>query len=499
MKKNISTKPRRSRKGEGYLYKRSTDGSIHPPDWNGKGRFYLAYRTGAAGKRKLVRVPLRNERGAPITTKAEAEAERLRIMAPVQAGAEVETLKARLVKAEGEQAEAIKKSRGDTPLADAWRKFTAFNPRKPKDSTLQQYAVQWNMFHRWMRENYPANETLESIRRGHVREYWNFLAASGTSQGTRNKHKNLLSMVFRTVFRRKAQDEEDALKDTGADAEITPDKNPWEIIDSGEHVQHIRSDFTPEQLRRIIGTAEGELRILYCILLYSGLRLGDAATLLWQEVDFSSNCIRRIPSKTSKRGKAVEIPMKPELSAIMAEARKIAQGEYVAPALAELYNRRGSDAITKKIQAHLWSCGIDCHAKGTGQQLKRDALGNHVTDANGKPVLIATGVRAVVEHGAHSFRHSFVSLCRESNVPLKVIEELVGHASPMMTRRYTHTAHEEAARAVAMIPDFLSPTTGDGAAQQRTPAPQWVITLAKSMTAKNWKQIKEEILKGVNA
>ena len=33
-----------------------------------------------------------------------------------------------------------------------------------------------------------------------------------------------------------------------------------------------------------------------------------------------------------------------------------------------------------------------------------------------------TGKRAVVEVGFHSLRHSFVSICRESDVPLAVVE-----------------------------------------------------------------------------
>jgi integrase len=46
-----------------------------------------------------------------------------------------------------------------------------------------------------------------------------------------------------------------------------------------------------------------------------------------------------------------------------------------------------------------------------------------------------TGKRAVVEIGFHSLRHSFVSMCRTSNVPLAVVESIVGHSNPAMRMR----------------------------------------------------------------
>src|SRR6267154_1030762 len=69
-------------------------------------------------------------------------------------------------------------------------------------------------------------------------------------------------------------------------------------------------------------------------------------------------------------------------------------------------------AVTDKVQSHFKTCGIKLHKRGTG------------TD----------GRRAVVEVGFHSLRHTFVSLCRESNAPLAVVESIVGHGNPAMTR-----------------------------------------------------------------
>ena len=463
-------KTTRSKRGWGNLYKRSRDGKQYPSSWKGKGNFYLAHWTGEKGKRKLVRIPLKGENGKPITNRAEAEAEQIRIMSPIKAGKEVEQLESRLEKAKGDQVKAVNESTGGMLISQAWENFIEYRKQKPKESTLRQYAVQWDMFQRWINEHYPDIETVEEVRRKHTREYWQHLADRGTSQGTRNKHKNLLSMVFEVLFKRKTQDEEDAQRDAGIDAKITPEQNPWDAIESGTHIQNIKSNFTYEQIRRIFGTAEGELQTLYYILFYTGIRLGDTATLQWQSVDFPKSYIRIIPSKTSRRGRVANIAMNPAIFELLAEKRTIAKGEYVLPELAELYNRRGADALTRRIQAHLWSCGIDCHKKGTGRQLKRDKLGNHIANENGTPEFIETGKRAVVEYGAHSFRHTFVTECRKSGVGSKVIEEMVGHSNPMMLNRYTHTSPEEGHKAVSMLPNLI--TEGDNEAPQERPQPR---------------------------
>ena len=50
--------------------------------------------------------------------------------------------------------------------------------------------------------------------------------------------------------------------------------------------------------------------------------------------------------------------------------------------------------------------------------------------------------------------HTFVSLCCEANVPLAVVEAIVGHANPAMTRHYTHIGEAAASAAVAALPDI---------------------------------------------
>ena len=46
--------------------------------------------------------------------------------------------------------------------------------------------------------------------------------------------------------------------------------------------------------------------------------------------------------------------------------------------------------------------------------------------------------KKVARFGFHSLRHSYVSLSAAAGVPVHVVQSVVGHGSPEMTRRYLH-------------------------------------------------------------
>src|SRR5208282_2951826 len=166
-------------------------------------------------------------------------------------------------------------------------------------------------------------------------------------------------------------------------------------------------------------------RTLLALGIYSGLRLGDCATLRWGEVDLPRAMIRRIPNKTARRNpKPVIVPIHPILRDMLAVTPLDQRREYVLPEMAALYIHR-TDMVTDMVQRHFKACGITLHKPGTGTDDKR----------------------AVIEVGFHSLRHTFVSLCRESNAPLSVVESIVGHSSPAMTRHYTHVGELARGRA----------------------------------------------------
>jgi integrase len=51
----------------------------------------------------------------------------------------------------------------------------------------------------------------------------------------------------------------------------------------------------------------------------------------------------------------------------------------------------------------------------------------------------------------HDLRHSFISMMAERNVPLAVVQSMVGHISPAITRLYTHISTQSARAAVELL------------------------------------------------
>ena len=471
----ITKKTQRGKRGGGYLFKRGADGKTHPADWTGAGRFWIAYRLGG----KLIRQRLADAHGNAITDRAQAEAERRRILAPLQTGNELETLKAiqsKIAQAEAQHVEAVAASRNGITIESAWERYLASTARPDTgDATLRQYSFQFARFADWMKRIHSEVATLDGVTREQAQEYAADLAAAGLSGNSFNKHIGLLSLVFRIL-----------MDDAGLSA------NPWEKIARRKHRSAERRELTVEELRRIVTTATGEMRLLYALGIYSGMRLGDCCTLRWTEVDLAQRVIVRIPRKTASKNKPVRIPMFPDLEAMLKEARQSAVGEFVLPELAAWYLAGRGDSITDRIQRHFWNCGIECHAEGTGKQIKRDAVGNAVLTEYGNAVLIDTGKRAVIRCGFHSLRHTFVSLCRAANAPLSVVEAIVGHSNPAMTRHYSHTGDSEAQRAIAALPAITAVEPIHSAT--REPLPAWARERLAAMTSRTWKAIQAELI-----
>ena len=430
----------------GHLFKRN-------------GIYYVQWRV--AGKLYMKSTGTRNRR--------EAERRRREIMAPFAAGSEVDVLRNVAARIEGREAEIAALDEQQNPplkVADAWRAFTLSTNRPDTgESTLRQYEFQWRHFARWMESRQPG-ATLQDVTGPTAEEYAAELIREGKAHGTYNKYLNLMRLVFR-VLKKKGR--------------LT--ENPWDEIPRKNLNADSRRELTIEELRCVCEAATGEMRPLFALGIYTGLRLGDCATLQWCEADLKRGRITRVPNKTARRNKkkSVKVPIHPVLAAMLAETPSRKRRGNVLPGIAAEYDRR-IDSVTDKIQAHFEACGIRTQKKGTGKY--RNAEGD----------LIDTGKRAVVEVGFHSLRHTFVSLCRDSNAPLSVVESIVGHSNPAMTQHYTHVGEVAADAAVAALPYV----TGEAVAEPSPAATvdaETVRGLARKLTSRNAGKIKQQLLK----
>ena len=398
------------------------------------------------------------QRSTGETTRPKAAAKLAEWIAPFKLKNEAEIFRTMADRADTSQAAADALLKTELRFSDAWRAFIASETRRrPRETTLRQYEIQWERFVEWLKGTYPEVVNVESINPGIAAAFIRQLSDTRTAN-TANKYRGLLAMVW------------DRLKEDG---HITAE-NPWEKIARREQHDEGRRELTIVELRRVCRAAQGDLRVLIAIGIYTGLRLADAATLRWGEVDLVRGIIRRVPSK-SRKGRLLTIPIHPTLRAILTKVEPEKPCEYVMPEIAHDYESRPT-AITGRVQQLFQSCKI---------KTLRDRKG--------------PGARKIVDAGYHSLRHAFVSMCAEGRVPLSVVQGLIGHTTSGMTEKYFHLSAGAAAAAIESLPAVTGRIKKPAALPAHgTDIREQVRALAETLSVKTWGKVKKELLKLAN-
>lgn len=336
-------------------------------------------------------------------------------------------------------------------VADAWREYVK-SPSRPDtgQSTLNMYESLWERFDRWMDANMPKDRKfMRDVTLDVAQQYARDLSVNKYNPNTYNKHIRLLQLVFRVL---------------GRQAKVK--ENPWKEIQRKRVTMGSRREFTTDELRAICAKAEGEMRTLFAIGLYTGARLGDASQMDWSNVNMQKLLIRYSPRKTARRsGKILTVPIHPALFSVLSEVPAKDRKGPIMPELTRRYTERGPHSVSQAVQAHLRRCGI----------------------MNEKPT---NGDRTVIKVGFHSLRHTAVSLLRDAGAPLSVTMAIVGHSSLAMHDVYTHTGEAAMRTAVAALPSMMGGTV----TPPQTPLPDWALEKIKGMTAESWAQTQRDLL-----
>ena len=166
---------------------------------------------------------------------------------------------------------------------------------------------------------------------------------------------------------------------------------------------------------------------LFTIGICCGLRLGDVATLRWDEIeDFVPNqqdpdfYLKEIVRVTRKTKTTVHIPIMEELANYLSEQYQISGNEeYILPEAAAIYLNT-KNRLNYKIHNYLHSLGIQTTRSIPGRKRKQS-----VKDF-------------------HSLRHCFCYYAGLRGVPLPVVQSIVGHLTSAMTRHYQAHADRKA-------------------------------------------------------
>ena len=197
----------------------------------------------------------------------------------------------------------------------------------------------------------------------------------------------------------------------------------WGVLEHGVKMRWMKVappefDFlTFDEAERIVNAASEEWRCMILLALKTGLRQGELLALRWEDVDLVTNrlVVRRNMVRgnigTPKSGRHREVPL--------------------------------SSSVVKALKA-------ERHLRG--ETVFSDSGGNMLTAAACvRPIWRACKRAGLRQVRWHVLRHTFASHLAMRGVPLKAIQELLGHATIEMTMRYAHLAPAVHREAIAQL------------------------------------------------
>jgi integrase len=287
-----------------------------------------------------------------------------------------------------------------------------------------------------MKHEFPTVDHLAAVTKMHAENYTYSLLYYGKFEQSKvgcKRERKPLSNTTVTDYLTTISEVFSLLAD---DAGIVV--NPFAQIPKPTMDKEPRQPFTESELQTIRENFDPFIEPFFVIAMATALREGDICTLKWAEVDFENRVIRR--SKMRKTGKGVDIPIMPHLyqylQALYQHRNNQSQyAEYVLPEHADMYlhNRSGIPYRIKKFLKE--KCGIVTTEKRPDR------------------------TRAASIKDLHSCRHTFCYYVGLNGVPLNVVQSIVGHMTPEMTKHYSdHASLEVKREKMQLLPDFMQMT-----------------------------------------
>ena len=380
-------------KGTGSIFKRGRT-------------YYLQYMVYG----KLKKVSLK------CTNKKEAERKANEILVPIQSADTKEKIAVHI----GEAKNIIKNKK--LPTRDIWNLYLKNSGRPDSgEATLKRYGQYFKRLQVWLKVNYPSITDITQITEDIVLEYADYVWSKGISGKTFNAHFQAIKLITGIIFK-----------------QYKISNNPFDTIIKKREEKQSRKEFTEAQVIEILNSFDDsklylmhkdEMRVMFNLGAWTGLRLIDCALMEWKSIDLERNFIHCIPQKTKKIQRTVTIPIHPSLRQELYRALEWQKDEFILPQIAERYKRNphGVQGDTSKVLKYI------------GLETTQEAKG-------------VRRLRNVNIYGFHSFRHSFVSFCAKAGVPLPVVQAIVGHGNPAITRHYIHIGEESVKQAIKALP-----------------------------------------------
>lgn len=314
------------------------------------------------------------------------------------------------------------------------------------DQTFSAFAKEWLSIYKEVNEVKPgtirvrlheisklmpyfAHLKLKDITRKHYQDALNHLKDQGYSDSTRGGIHRTGRMIFR-----KALEFELIKKDPTEFAYLKKDKKSIEQLEEEEIPKYLEK----EELALFLKTAQQhglELDyLMFLVLSYTGIRVGELVALKWQDVDFEQQTIRITKTYYNPNNNSVQFQL-------VTPKTKTSRRKIVVDAVVIRALRQHKETQEKMIQ----QLGND--------YAQQDFIFAKTTRHPGYPMVIKmvqlrmARLLALADLNTdltpHSLRHTHTSLLAEAGVALEQIMDRLGHADDQITRNiYLHITKE---------------------------------------------------------
>ena len=292
-------------------------------------------------------------------------------------------------------------------LLQEWVKefLDKYKKNEIKITTYNSYMV---YFRKHIMDSTIGKKQLDKVKSADLQEYYNKKIDEGYSSKTVHHISIILNSAFEMAFRLRM---------------ISENPNRFTMIPKKEKYE--AKTLSIEEVERIVREAKEErLYPIFVTTVYTGMRKGEVMALKWENVDFVGrkilvkNSLCRVESDVpDEKGRYIshyEI-MKPKTKKSI---RTIPMLDQVYDALMEQQQRQMLDK--DKIGENYLDQGF-VFADEIGQHLQqRDFMKEY------RQFLNKYDVRYV---RFHDLRHTFATLLIESDVSMKLVQELLGHST----------------------------------------------------------------------
>ena len=282
------------------------------------------------------------------------------------------------------------------PLTSMFEKYLETLDEPLANGSIESYQTYvWNYI-AWMKENYGYIKTIGEVKKYMNEEFLKHLTELKRSTSTYNGHVHTLKRIFKALL---------------------SSDSVWDFKAKRYHLVYERRSLTHDEIKLIMSMVENnkDMNLLFNLGLFTGMRLSDCCLIRWEDVDLHDHFINILPLKTKRFLRRILIPIHPKLHKLLSSIPHKEPHGYISEKNARQYK---SNAIAFYIRQIFQACKVN----------------------DGKNKL-----------GFHTFRHTFVSRCANSGVPLAVVQSIVGHRCIEMTRHYYHMDNGVALKAFRKI------------------------------------------------